>query len=311
MDSLKIKQVVIWGHKLHSHTHSYIHYGFYKGFKHLGYKTIWLDDDPINNNSYDYSDALFITEGQVDSNIPILNNCYYLLHNCDLDKYKNTNKNIKILLLQVYTNDCLKIPLIKMIDRYIYYNVYSEFPILYMPWATDLLPEEIDKNIINIEENVLNKNSNIVSFVGMVTGEWLKVRLFCIFNNLRFDSVGGFSGVNVEPEMNQSLMQDSFMAPAIQTEWQVSKGYIPCRIFKNISYGKMGITNNQTVAELFNGNIIYNSNILKSLEMGIAFEKENKEYKKAKILYLMEYIKIKHTYLNRIKVILNCFTDKC
>jgi Lrp/AsnC family transcriptional regulator for asnA, asnC and gidA len=32
-----IKKVVIWGHKLHSHTHSYIHNGFYIAFKHLGY----------------------------------------------------------------------------------------------------------------------------------------------------------------------------------------------------------------------------------------------------------------------------------
>ena len=31
-----IKQVVIWGHKLHTHTHSYIHYGFYKAFNKLG-----------------------------------------------------------------------------------------------------------------------------------------------------------------------------------------------------------------------------------------------------------------------------------
>lgn len=29
----EIKKVVIWGHKLHSHTHSYIHNAFYNAFK--------------------------------------------------------------------------------------------------------------------------------------------------------------------------------------------------------------------------------------------------------------------------------------
>ena len=29
---MEFKQIVIWGHKLHSHTHSYIHYAFHKAF---------------------------------------------------------------------------------------------------------------------------------------------------------------------------------------------------------------------------------------------------------------------------------------
>ena len=34
------------------------------------------------------------------------------------------------------------------------------------------------------------------------------------------------------------LIQESIIAPALQTDWQVEHEYIPCRIFKNISYGK-------------------------------------------------------------------------
>ena len=40
-----IKKVVIWGHKLYSHTHSFIHSGFFKAFKHLGYDTYWFDNN--------------------------------------------------------------------------------------------------------------------------------------------------------------------------------------------------------------------------------------------------------------------------
>ena len=300
-----IKQVVIWGHKLHTHTHSYIHYGFYKAFNKLGYNTLWLDDSS-DISSLCFDDSLFITEGQVDNKIPILTNCYYILHNCDLTKYKIND--INVLILQVYTKDCLKIN-VKKIDKYIYYEektLENVYPILYMPWATDLLPDEIDENIKNIDKNVLQNKTNKVNFVGMLTHEWISVKFFCAFNGLNFTSTGGYND-NIDSKINQKLIQESYISPSIQTKCQIDKGYIPCRIFKNISYGKMGITNNKTVAELFNGNVIYNNDILKVLEMGMDFEKyENNKVKKARIINLMDYVKQKHTYLNRIKVILNC-----
>ena len=30
------------------------------------------------------------------------------------------------------------------------------------------------------------------------------------------------------------LIQESILAPAIQEPWQVTHGYIPCRVFKNL-----------------------------------------------------------------------------
>ena len=36
-NQMKITQIVIWGHKLHSHTHSYIHNGFYIAFQKMGF----------------------------------------------------------------------------------------------------------------------------------------------------------------------------------------------------------------------------------------------------------------------------------
>jgi len=89
----KIKQVVLWGHKLHSHSHSYIHGAFYKAFTFLRYKTLWLNNlDNISNINFE--ETLFITEGQVDQNIPIRSDCYYVIHNCDGKKYETIPKKI-------------------------------------------------------------------------------------------------------------------------------------------------------------------------------------------------------------------------
>ena len=102
-----VKKVVLWGHKLHSHTHSYIHWGFSRAFQHLGYETHWFDARD-NVSTFDFSNSLFITEGQVDQNIPIRDDCYYIIHNCRPDKYRNLLSNGHAIILQVYTHNCLK-----------------------------------------------------------------------------------------------------------------------------------------------------------------------------------------------------------
>ena len=65
----------------------------------------------------------------------------------------------------------------------------------------------------------------------------------------------------------------------------------------------MGITNNSTVNDLFGNKIIYHNDINTCLEMGLQFEKNSKEYKKAKVIELMNFVKEKHTYVNRINLI--------
>jgi hypothetical protein len=312
MNIMEIDQVVLWGHKLRSHKHSDIHYGFFKAFEYLGYKTLWLDNE-TDIGSIDFYRSLFITEGEVDKKIPIVDNCYYILHNCNMDKYKRHDIRIRILILEVYTKECI-IRNLKKLENYIYYEPKSEeneYAKVYMPWATDLLPYEIDKNMKNIDKNVLEKKTNIINFVGMgmITDDLIIIKLFCTFNNLLLNAIDDFSSNNNETK-EEELIQNSYIAPVIQTDYQIEKGYIPSIIFKNISYGKMGITNNITIAELFNGNIIYNQDILKTLELGIEFENNENKYKKYKLLYLMEYVKMKHTYINRIRVLLNCLNMK-
>jgi hypothetical protein len=143
-----IKQVVLWGHKLHSHTHSYIHNAFVIAFKHLGYTTLWLDNrDDISK--IDFTNTLFITEGQVDGNIPILSNCYYILHNCNMDKYSSLPID-NYIILQVYTNDVINKHKSTEIDKSTL--TYYKDNTLYMPWATDLLPEEINENIEKVKD---------------------------------------------------------------------------------------------------------------------------------------------------------------
>jgi len=63
-------------------------------------------------------------------------------------------------------------------------------------------------------------------------------------NGIEYKNFGGTfnenSDRNKSIEENMKLIQESIIAPALQDSHQINHEYIPCRIFKNISYGKMG-----------------------------------------------------------------------
>lgn len=140
-----MKKVVLWGHKLHTHTHSYIHYGFYKVFKYMNIETYWFDDDD-DISSYDLTNTLFITEGQVDKNIPIIPNSYYVLHHVDFNKYLAIPDENKIKLVVTHdTNLYTHLNGIYKVYPYRKNTFYNDDTLSTM-WGTDLLPYEILEN---------------------------------------------------------------------------------------------------------------------------------------------------------------------
>lgn len=292
-------KVVIWGHKLYSHTHSFIHYGFFKTFKFMGYNTFWFDEND-DLSTFDFSNSLFLTECQAEKNLPIRDDCFYILHNCEFKKYESLFKNNQCILLQVYTNDCLKYKLEK-IENFVYGN-YQE-KIICMPWATDLLPDEIDEIKKNIHKV---KHENNVYFVGTIGsgihGNDNEIKSFkkaCKENNINFKAVNNFK---VTSNSNINLIQKSYMAPAIQGKWQCENGYIPCRIFKNVSYGQYPITNSKIVAELFNNKVVYNDD---TYQLFYDAQKKLKDLDIQELYSSMDFVRDNHTYINRINTLLD------
>ena len=298
----QVNKVIIWGHKLHTHTHSYLHWGFYRAFKHLGYDTHWLDSrDNIKN--IDFSNSLFITEGQTHNGMPVRDDCYYIIHNCRPERYHHLLKNGHAIILQVYTHDCLDRGEASF-SQCFHYDLNQ--PIIYMPWATDLLPHEIDEMKQKITQTT--PKNKVATFVGTIStgifGNQPQVTEF-----RRAIEQQGYSwqhgGVNSKSmEENIRLIQTAQLAPTLQGTWQCQKGYIPCRIFKNISYGSMGITNSKTVYELLEGKILYNPDPYKLGNLAI---QHIRAWNVEKQHELMDLVKEKHTYLNRIERLFNFF----
>lgn len=319
---MNLDKIIICGHELHNHTHSYIHNAFYRTFKHLGYNVYWFNEDGVNNYpcdknvDIDFNNTLFIVHGLESKNLPLNETSFYIGHNIEWtgNQFKipakhvliNSSKGIphqNILSLQVYCIRCISDNLLHYKNNK--YNCYSnDHTCIYLPWGTDLLPHEIDENIKNLE---LFDVKNISNFIGMPLEHNVQLKKSLEKYNIEYKNYGGTfdksSDRNKSIEENMKLIQESIIAPALQTQWQKDNCYIPCRIFKNISYGKMGITNNETVYNLFDKKIIYSDSIDDLVKESLEFDK--KEDKNTIIKKLMIEVRDNHTYINRINFILN------
>lgn len=284
-----MKKFIVWGHKYNNHSHANIHYAYKRAFESMGWETYWLDDrDDVSN--FDFSNSLFLTEGQVDGNIPIRPDCKYILHNCDTKKYGDN-----FLTLQVYTTDVLTRN-IEKIDECIYFQ--SEIKTLYQPWATDYLPNEIENlNSLNFSKN------KVVNWVGSVWegGGYGNINEIKILKeSLRKYDID-FKEVRTPYGENKTHINSSYISPAIQGAWQVEKNYIPCRIFKNISYGEFGITNSKGVYDLLEQQIIFDNDINILVDKAIA---HRELITLTQINNQINLVRDKHTYINRINNIL-------
>ena len=300
---LPINKIIIWGYKLHSHTHSYIHEGYYRAFKHLGYETYWFDEND-KLDGFDFSQSLFLTEGNCDRGIPLREDCFYVLHNCFSKKYDRLYRMGHCVTLQVYWH-CLKDSEATHIDKFSFYNLKRKT--ICMPWATDLLPHEIDeakKNWPKLQKQpyayfVGSRHGGVNDTAGVLDS----FRRACSENGIKFIVTGLYStATKVANKSHKQLIETSMLAPALQGKSQVDQGYIPCRIFKNISYGQLGVTNSKTVYELFKRKIVYNSDPYRLCYDALA---RLKSITKDEIYEMMDFVRDNHTYIHRIDVLLN------
>ena len=89
----------------------------------------------------------------------------------------------------------------------------------------------------------------------------------------------------------------------ILNQLHVDLGYIPCRIFKNISYGAIPGTHSKFIRDFFGDNILpYSDNTYDLFRVNEEFIKDDKNIEVSK--WLMNEVKENHTYVNRIKTLL-------
>jgi hypothetical protein len=333
MNNLSFNKVIVWGFPLHSHTHSYIHAGWVKAFKALGFETYWFHNNNYPDpNRFDYSNTLFISEGYADDNIPIRDSSIYFIHICTKpEKYIGKVKRlveIRYLVNEIidcnYVYQLDKSKCIKISDATYYEKLHDngglrkyfqnpekmEYECIYTCWATDLLPEEIKFEDINYPRE------NKIYWFGSYNDTCKELKLFmdeARANNIEVVYNNPWSNPKSFEEVKE-YTKKSLLSPDIRSSGDPYKiaqgesgtchkytGYIPCRILKAISYGHLGVTNSKAVYEFLDKTVIYNTNE-KDLFHDAMKEINNKEL----IRKQMEIVKNKHTFIHRAKDLLAC-----
>jgi hypothetical protein len=247
--------VVIWGLRTTRHSHRYIHEGFYKNFKSLGYQVIWVDDREENQKYLEGRNLVFVVNI---ASAHIINNPnnYYVTHNLDNPGFTNAEN---VLRIQVWTNDSRGVEVDSSIALY-----NQDSRTLYQPWG---LPE-LETAWLNPREG---KNPNEY-WVGAVWDNSLNqgnqsaiAHYKSSLNDLGigFHRVGGTRWLTkngLSARAAYRLVNKSPLGSAIVGDWQRSKGYIPCRLFKNIAAGSIPSSNSDFSA-LFPGSGIFHENI--------------------------------------------------
>ena len=323
----QFRQVIVWGFPLHSHTHSYIHGAWVKTFQYLGIPVHWFHDGSYPQQ-FDYTNTCFITEGWADNNIPIESTSTYFLH-IATNPAKYLDKGARLIEIRYHVleindyNYYYKIPESPIyISKDTLYEIVpndsavaakrgrsvSEKPyeVIYMHWATDLLPHEFNY------EDTAPRHNRVIHYLGTVgpTHPFNEFR--------RYAEQSGFNVIHncpwnspVSYEENIKRMKESYCSPDFRSHGDHDKflqygkmngsnhvdiGYIPCRVLKAISYGHTGITNSKRVKELLGEYVEYAedpSHVLPIVEK----RKNDVEWRKQAMKHIAEH----HTYIQRVR----------
>lgn len=326
-------KIIIWGFPLHSHTHSYIHQAWVKAFKYLEYETYWFNDDNYPKE-FNYDNCIFITEGYADKNIPLNKTSTYFVHVCinPLKYIGNCKRLIDIRYDVTELNDYnysyeVHHDKLERVGNCAYYlanandSILSDryklgvdgYEAIHLSWASNYLPEEFNF------DDIYKERENSIYWMGTISESNSK-ELKIFIDSLKSHGIKFMHNDPWRTPVSEDLMkmytQKSFIAPDIRGSL-VRKdingkpdtganhkyiGYIPCRIFKNISNGQLGITNSARVRDLFDGNIIYSDNEAELLDLA---KSHIKDYKM--IQSQMEFVRDNHTYIDRVKSIMKVY----
>lgn len=323
---MKYSKVVIWGHPLYSHTHSYVHEAYYRGFKSLGYDVYWFHDGDYPED-FDYTNCLFIGEGFADAKLPINDSSCYMIMYCPSPiKYKEAGRYIDVRMtavnfkdhIQEYSVDKSKVTKLgpacyfdpKTSNKVRVKNDYHDYEMddydkLYISWATNLLPDEFEEEDIYLPREDMIYYSGTISNSGICENwsNWVPFIEECKKFGIGFQ--------NNDPWQNPLSMGDvinrvqrSILGIDIRGPRHVQQGLLTCRVFKNMSYGHLGLTNSKAVYEELDGNCVYNDNTAQLFHDGMR-HRTNFEFIKTG----MQYVKENHTYINRINSILSVLGD--
>jgi hypothetical protein len=306
MINLDTCNFVVYGFRNNYNTFGHIQEAWHRAlkFKFPDRKVYWVDE--MNPEDADFTNALVLTVNVADlQGLPKRKDCFYAIHNIDetTKAFFEDIRQYSVMNYGLYTSttNLSKDDIEVGFETYLSLQQHEAYTSMILRWGTDLFPHEIEANK---PTQVFNQGSREINFVGTiyhnVHDPFSKA---CEENGIKFNGIGGFTGTApVSIQENARLVRASYMAPAIGDAYHSKVGYIPCRTYKNISYGCLPLTNNRYAQESFKDRLIYNDDTyrlfydarvrLPQIELGMLHQ-------------LMDEVAANHTYLTKIDSLLH------
>jgi hypothetical protein len=315
------KKFIIYGFLKPNCTHHFIHLAIEKAAKYLNYETYWLDNTHRLDTTF-FDNSIIFTEGWETDNLPIAKNSVYIIHHFGNKPTGRYNHNIKYIINKNKVFDLrflcesfedhnqkwnVEFKNLYKVDLCTYTELANGYSFIYQPWATDLLPEEI-----NYDDVYIQKEKNVY-YLGTVSDGWHNdiIPQWKLNNK---NAIEDFKRACKENDINfiinnpienpltinqcKILSQKSYLSPDIRDIHKLESNYIPCRVFKNISYGNLGLTNSKATFDFFNQEITYHCDPYKLFYKG-----EEEKHNIKKIINMMSFVKNNHTYVNRLNTL--------
>ena len=283
------RRFVIWGLRETRHTHRYIHLGFFHAAKRLGVDVVWAEDSAAEADTVRDGD-LVLSVNVAGENLPVVKGARYVFHNFTEDRQDQVQAlGEQAIHLQVFTDTT-----IAGAERFgascTWLNRATRT--LIQPWGTNLSREEFNDPapwhfpaavfwIGSVWNNALEQG-NVKEYIAMRTA--LRAHRRLIFRPKVNDVFAAW------------LIRHSALSPAIAGRWQVENNYLPCRLFKNISYGQLGSTNVAGFSAILGDTAVISTDIREVVERDLSLRgAERREHIRAQQERIAE-----HTYAHKL-----------
>lgn len=244
-----MKRIIIWGLKSVSHSHRYIHEGFFNALSQSGNDCVWVDDEP-HNNEFVTRDCLVISVNLASKHLTYRSDAKFVLHNVEAEIFQNQSN---VLNLQVLTNRSTGNAVDDSLAKY---DVKTST--IYQPWGIPTAPStwlgpnqapgRTEYWVGSIWNNDMNQGNTEAIAAYKTSLESFDLK-FEPANKMKIGwpaKLGG-KGLWTPSKISESeaagFVSRSPIGAAIVGNWQRENGYVPCRLFKNLAAGQPATSN--------------------------------------------------------------------
>ncbi|MCX4248059.1 hypothetical protein [Paraliomyxa miuraensis] len=341
LDALGCRRVVLHGYRGRSHTHHWVMWAIERAWIHIlrdrpDVSLCWADNrNPLPFEALEQAVVWGnVNVDRVDYTLPIVPGACYVMHDhhpgrTSTADYAEHVASGRALFYEVFRGH--DDPDARPVDGEVPVHTWSPARgVARITWGTDLLPDEIAHNRELVVAAGPRRPPGEVVFVGSAwrnnADDLAALAQAAVERGLRFVHHGRVmtdvrwpdhpmvvsTDGSVSHDDNVRLVREALVAPAFQGKAQLPNpdergNYVPCRIYKNISYGAPPVTNNATVKTLLGEGVALGRTPGQMLDAALAVLEADPQQQALE--ELMAEVARRHTYLSRVEMLMRLMVE--